>query len=265
MLRISESIQPILRLKMTNSPTPADTRRQFLLLAASIFQIVGSSLPFIFDWGIDVGERSRALDTAIVPAGWAFSIWSVIFAWSIIFALYTLAPKISASPLARHVSYPITATFIANGVWSLYVPFNNIDWISLIIISTGLFFALTALFSAGKPSALTGPEKFIIRAPIALVAGWLTAATFVGTSSILILAGIKVDLPILLGLLGTATLLAAFVTRQVGGWIYLAPILWALIAIIDKNNNAGDQSILVAAVSAISVLILVRLLFSRQL
>lgn len=235
------------------------------LLFAAVFQVGASSFPFIFEWGVDVGTRSRALDTAIVPSGWAFSIWSLIFIWSIIFALFAFRSGAKTVPLIHRVTYPIAGTFMANGIWSLYVPLFNIDWVSLMIISTGLSLALIALFAAGRPSALSLTEKWIVRAPIALLAGWLTAATFVGASSVLMLAGVVMDQMILLGLLASATIFAGFITIKIGGWVYLAPIAWALIAIIDKNSTGGNSVIFIAAIGAIFSLIIARIFLTAAL
>lgn len=243
--------------------TSADWIRQLFLLATALFQIFGGAASFAMGLGTDIGTRSNALDTPIIPSGWAFSIWGLIFLVSIIFAISSLLPKNARNAVVRRVSYPLGFAFAMNGFWEVYVSLFNIDWISLAIIAAGTLFALTALFRAGNPAELSLFERYIVRPPIALLAGWLTAATFVGTSSVMLLAGIEPTMVVLLSLLGGATLLGALMTGITGGWLYVAPLLWALSAVINKNMNGGDNIILTAASGAIAILLLARLFASR--
>ena len=229
--------------------------RQILLPFAAVFQVAGSSLPQIYDWGVNVGERSRALDTAIIPAGWAFSIWGLIFLWSLLFAGYAATRSGDKVALVDRVALPAALAFLANGVWGLYTPLFGLNIGSEIIIVIGLLSAVSAALIAGRHPMKSVAQNILVAAPLGLLAGWLTAASFVGGSSVLLGLGVDISNPVLLGFLTGATLVAAIIIWSGASLAYSAALLWALSAIIEKNLDDGNQIILVAAAIALVVIL----------
>ena len=237
----------------------ANPVRQFLLPVAALFQIAGSSLPQIYGWGESIGDRSLALDTDIVPAGWAFSIWGIIFLWSVIFAFYAASRSEDRAALADKITWPAIGAFSMNGVWGLYTPFFGLTILSEIIILLALFCALLAALASGRFPEKTTLEGFLIAAPLGLVAGWLTAASFVGGSSVLLGQGVEMTNVIMVSILGGATVFASLVFLNRPSPTYAFAIFWALAAVISKNLDGGNQIIIYAAATAIVVLFLVTL------
>ena len=164
------------------------------------------------------------------PAGWAFSIWGVIYIWLIISAAFGVWRR--ADWEYWQVARPALALSLGIGVF----------WIAAAnaapLLATGmiLIMAITAIYAmlrtgTGDPWTLSGP--------IGLYAGWLTAASGVA---------IAVDLSGY-GVLGaqTAALLALSLVLVVGLSIqtlrpalytYPAAIVWALIGVIAANFSA---------------------------
>ena len=164
------------------------------------------------------------------PAGWAFSIWGVIYAWLIIGAAFGLWRR--ADRDNWQVSRPALALSLGIGVF----------WIAAAntapLLATGmiLIMAITAIYAmlrsgTGDPWTLSGP--------IGLYAGWLTAASGVA---------VAVDLSGY-GILGaqTAALLAlslvlivglAIQTLRPALYAYPAAIVWALIGVVAANFSA---------------------------
>lgn len=232
---------------------PSPLTGRLVLILAAIAQIAGSSLPRVFAWGVDVGERSRALDTAIIPPGWAFAIWGVIFAWSLAFGVYALTPAGGRSEAVRRALLPASVAYLANAAWALYVPIGDIDIISEVIILTGLGASLMAVAGAAGARPLGIADTLLVRAPVGLLAGWLTAATAVGASSVMVKYGVAPTLPLLVALLLGASLFAAWTTRRIGGWFYAAAIVWALGAILSRALDAGTVAI--AATAAVGIVL----------
>ena len=234
------------------------------LFAAALFQIAGGYLPFIVDLGADIGAKSAAVDTAIIPAGWAFSIWGLIFVWCLYFAVAVLATPNRAAPVVGGGAALLAAlAFFLNGVWELYVPLRDIDAISQIIIAAILAAALLALFAVMRADPLSTAQRLTYKAPLALLAGWLTAATFVGASSVMLNEGLTPTTPVLIALLAGVVFVGGLVIRAGAGWFYAGPIIWALAAIIAKNADGGSSTITVAAALGVVVILAIRVLTRR--
>ncbi len=229
----------------------ATSVRRFLLPIASLFQIAGSSLPPIFKWGEPIGERSLALDTALVPAGWAFSIWGIIFLWSVMFAFYAASRREDNAALADKVAVPAIAAFSLNGIWGLYTPFFGLTLISEVIIVLGLLFALTAALTASRFPGVSIVERLLISAPLGLLAGWVTAASFVGGSSVLLGMGVEITNFVMLAILVSATIFAGAVILNRPSMTYVIAVVWALVGVISKNLEGGNQLVLYAAGASI--------------
>src|SRR5688572_30707091 len=82
---------------MTDNPSGADRFRSYLVPLATLGTIA-------FNWlaaagrvnGVTPSEISDKYPTPITPAGYAFSIWSLIYVGLIAFSIYQLLPKNAA-------------------------------------------------------------------------------------------------------------------------------------------------------------------------
>ena len=238
--------------------------RRFLLPIAAMFQIAGSSLPQIFKWGEPIGARSLALDTALVPAGWAFSIWGIIFLWSVIYAIYAATRNEDRSSLAVKTAWPAICAFSMNGLWGLYTPFFGLTLISELIIVAGLFCAITAALIAGRFQDSSAVERILISAPLGLVAGWLTAASFVGGSSVLLGLGVEMTDVVMVAILVGATVFAGLVILRRPSLAYSIAIVWALAAVISKNHEGGNQIVLFAAGASMAAVFFVTVISKKS-
>jgi TRAP-type C4-dicarboxylate transport system permease small subunit len=63
------------------------------VLALALAQIIASVLPDLLDWTWTIAERSARLQTPTVPISFAFSIWSLIFAGSLAFAIFGILQR----------------------------------------------------------------------------------------------------------------------------------------------------------------------------
>ena len=72
-----------------------DSTRVVAVVVAAVAQIVGSPLGAALS-GRSVGDVSDGARSLVTPAGWAFSIWGLVFLGSLAWAIW--------SPRARHRS-----------------------------------------------------------------------------------------------------------------------------------------------------------------
>lgn len=135
--------------------------------------------------GVTIAERSAANDTAAVPAGYAFAIWGVIFAWSLLFALWQALPVQRDNHAARALRAPAAAAWTANTIWELNAQFNGIAWESTVIILALVLAALWGVFRIKEMAGrLTRTEWRIAAPPLLLLAGWGTVAAFAQISTL---------------------------------------------------------------------------------
>ncbi|MEM8822994.1 MAG: hypothetical protein AAGF30_05225 [Pseudomonadota bacterium] len=180
----------------------------------------------------------------VQPAGYAFSIWGVIYLWltaSAVFGIWKRRedPAWDATRLSLLVSLAVGA------IW-LSVAVNSAIW-ATILIWVMLAGALGALLRS--PSQ----DLWLLRAPIGLYAGWLTAASAVSLGLIAPGWGIPPLGPqgwaIVALSIGLALGLA--ILRTQASLLYGVAIVWALVAVTVRNG--ADFVGLFALVAALIV------------
>eukprot|EP00301_Raphidiophrys_heterophryoidea_P010403 c15516_g1_i1.p1 GENE.c15516_g1_i1~~c15516_g1_i1.p1 ORF type:complete len:299 (-),score=77.74 c15516_g1_i1:124-963(-) len=127
---------------------------------------------------------SEKYQTLITPAGWAFSIWGLIFIAEGAFAIAQLFPKYSSNPLVTSTSVVASWTLacVFQIAWTLAFAQEAIAlsavlltaiWISLAV----LVFSQQKIVESKNTDAL---DYGLLVFPFRIHFGWLTAATVVG-------------------------------------------------------------------------------------
>ena len=186
------------------------------------------------------------IDPPVQPAGYAFSIWGLIYAWLAVLAMVGVTLRRAAAHW-QPVHLPLTLSLGPGALWLWVAGFAPLPATVLIFWMLG-----TALWALLRTPA---QDRWLLRVPIALYAGWLTAAA-------------HVSLGVALGGYGLATsemaavislALAAVVTLVV---LYLRPdlpeygvaIVWALIAVLVENSGGAMIVQIASGVSLVLVL-----------
>lgn len=240
--------------------THADRLRISANLLGAIGQIVVPILPAL-GFGSFVGQQSAAQDIPIVPAGYAFSIWSVIFLASALYAVYQALPRYREHTLFRRIGWYIAGAFLANTIWMIIAQFTSINWLTAVVICFVLGFALAALFLlAASDRKKAGAARTIASIPVSLLAGWVSAATALNIASVLDIQ----SAPLGTGIIGGTVLASSYVIWKTrGNLLYTLAIIWALIGIIVRQiSDVNDIGILL--VSGVGVMYIASLaLFIR--
>ena len=170
------------------------------------------------------------IDPPIQPAGYAFSIWGLIYGWLLVSAIYGIWKR-PRNKSWNKVRDPLIVSLALGTPW-LAVANTSAIWATVLIFAMTAA-AITAVFAAPRA------DRYWLRAPVSVYAGWLTAAAFVSLGSTA--AGYGV----LMGALGwayvgiIATLaVAAFVQIRSRAPGYGLTVIWALFAIIMANGMA---------------------------
>jgi hypothetical protein len=186
------------------------------------------------------------LEPPVQPAGYAFAIWGLIYGWLFVSACYGVYARRTDAAWHR-VRGPLLLSLAAGTPW-LAVANRSAIWATVLIFVMAAF-AIVALVST--PTS----DRWWLRMPVAIYAGWLTAASFVSLGSTA--AGYGV----LLGGLGWAFLgiamalvVAVLVQRRVPRAPgYGGTVIWALVGIMVANGAGQLGVTLLAGLGALVV------------
>jgi hypothetical protein len=212
--------------------------RAILVVAAAV---AFASAPF---WsggfgGFDLDAFPRRPDTPPVsPAGYAFSIWSVIYLWLIASALYGQLRRADHAAWDR-TRWPLIASLVIGTPW-ISVAVKSPEWATVMIWAM-LLTALLALFRAPHE------DRWWLRAPLALYAGWLTAAACVSVGIVLWGYGAPA---VSLAVLPVAAAIGILVQRALSGApLYGVAIAWALVGVAVQSFGVERPALAVLALA----------------
>lgn len=190
---------------------------------------------------VDIGRP------AIQPAGYAFAIWSVIYLWLIVHAVYGLWKRADDPAWAR-TRMPLTVAIGVGVVW-LWIAGQSAVWgtVTIWIMAAG---ALAAFLRAP-----TEPDRWLLSGPLAIFAGWLTAAAAVSTGVLVAGYGVLSNVGSALAMLALVLVIALTVqARKPRMPVYGLTVVWALVGVIVVNW--GDQPLVAwAAVAGAAVML----------
>ena len=215
--------------------------QRIAIIAAFVWQVGSTALPAL-GFGEPIGQRSDGSRSLITPAGWAFSIWGLLYLASGIFAIWQALPGQRANRWLNRFGWAAAGIFFFNGLWAFYTQFADLTGISVVIIAMGLACALLCvrIISAEWAVMQTG-ERWLAAPVLSALAGWLTAATIVNVAAALSYHGLAVLFPAevtaaAITIIG-AIIVATAVGRSRGNPWYALPFLWALLAIFFAGGQ----------------------------
>ncbi|MEM1237183.1 MAG: hypothetical protein AAGI10_09450 [Pseudomonadota bacterium] len=171
------------------------------------------------------------LDPPIQPEGYAFAIWGVIYLWLIASTLFGALKR--AEDPAWQATRPALIVSLLIGTFWLAIANASAFWATITIFA---MLATTLIALRNSPIQ----DRWLLRSPIALYAGWLSAASFVSLGALLAGNAILTDAyGWALILIAAAALLAATVQwRELKAPEYGVAVAWAITAIAVKNSGA---------------------------
>jgi hypothetical protein len=230
---------------MTDKATGTDSFRAILVLAATIGTIIFNTLAAMGRvGGVTPAEISAKYQTMITPAGYAFSIWSLIYVGLIVFSIYQLLPANLAK--YRNLRSLYIGTAALNCAW---IYFWHGDQIAICLgLITALAVTLFFINLKLRTTNSTG-EYWAVKAPFSIYFGWVTAATLV--NFMIMLQYLNIDLSptantaLSVGLILLAAALGVVMRMKLNNDLYPLAVAWALTAIGVKQS--GQTLIVVAA------------------
>lgn len=204
------------------------TLRALLLILVTIAFGVASFLTPPFT-GFDPAQFPvQIAKPAVQPAGYAFAIWSVIYLWLIVHALYGFWAR-ARSIDWDEVRIPLITSLAIGTVWLA------VAGLFPLLATVGILFMLaTALVAFLQADEYYDP--WLLSAPLAIYAGWLSAASAVSVGVVLAGYGILSDSLSAFVMIGVVVAVASLVQ-----WLrprmplYGLTVVWALVGIVVAN------------------------------
>jgi len=195
----------------------------------------------------------------VQPAGYAFSIWGLIYLWLVAHAVYGLVRRTDARAWDR-VRLPLA---LSTGIGASWISVAQVSPLAAtVLIWVMLLAALAAML---RTDGMTeGTDRWLGRAPLAIYAGWLTAASWVSIGLILGGYGLMSETAAALVALVAAVVFAAVVqARRPHAPEYGLTVVWALVAVVVANIDGG-WLLIGAAVAGVVVMALMAARSARQ-
>ena len=230
-----------------HSDSTTDTRRlkAILALAAAVAFAVG---PFLspgfggFDPSLFPVPQDRP---PVQPAGYAFAIWGPIYLALLAHAAFGLFSR-AEDPAWDAPRWPLMASLVLGAPWITVAQISAT--MATVLIWAMLLTGLVALLSTRGVTR----ESWLHAAPIAVYAGWLTAASWVSIGLMLGGFGVtSVTTAAWIALAGAAATAAAVQRRLPHTPFYGLAVAWALVAVAVRN--AGDNLPLTVAAALAAV------------
>ncbi|NNE87604.1 MAG: hypothetical protein HKN27_05970 [Silicimonas sp.] len=226
-----------------------------VLLAAIAFAVV----PFFTSfngYGPDAFPIPQ-IDPPAQPAGYAFSIWGVIYIWLIVSGVIGMTRQLPTRTWYR-ARIPLLMSLLAGVAWLPVAESNPIA--ATFLIWFMLITALLALARAPKEN------RWAFRAPLGLYAGWLGAASWVSVALVGAGFGVLFDattwaiiIIVAATALSTGVLLRLPAIPEFG-----VAVIWALVAVVVKQGFSTTPGVLAAVGAAWLALLTVRHIVSLR-
>lgn len=197
------------------------------------------------------------IDPPVQPAGYAFAIWGLIYGWLLVSAIYGLWRR-RATPAWDAVRAPLAISLALGTPWLALANASAVGSTLLIIAMAA--FAIAALLRAPRA------DRWWLRAPVGIYAGWLTAASCVALAVVAAGHGIWLG-PQGWAVIGisAALVIASAVQWRTGAPSYGLTIIWALTGIIVANCAGLIGGIAAGGIGIMALLLARGRLFLKML
>lgn len=196
------------------------------------------------------------VDPPVQPAGWAFAIWGLLYLWLIASALFGLIRRAGDAEWQR--MRPALLASLGIGIFWLDVAGRAPGWATAMILAM-MALAVLAMLRAG------GNDRFWLVMPVALYAGWLTAAS--GASLGIVLGGyglLSAQAAAIICLIAVAVLALAVQLMRSGALAYSAAVIWALLGVAGANLSPLNPAVVMIAAMG-TILLAGRAMLARTL
>lgn len=188
---------------------------------------------------------------SIQPAGYAFGIWSVIYLWLITHAVLGIW-KHAENPAWDRPRLPFILAIALGSAWLSIAPVAPIAATVTILVMAGA--AITAFLRSD-----TETDRWLLSAPTAILAGWLSAAAAVSTGVVASGYGLLTDTAAALVMIVATLMLAITIQRRRPAMpVYGLTVIWALVGIVVANAGLNPVVAIAAGLGIAAMALVLR-------
>lgn len=187
-----------------------------------------------------ISERHPSL---ITPAGYAFSIWSLIYVWLIAFAIYQMFRPSNGGLKTVRLLYLASCVLNCAWIWFWHQGLIGICAVLIVLLAASLLLIIKRL---APPT--TFRAALLTKAPFGVYAGWITCAALVNVNIAArdLIAGDAGFNALGVASILVATAVAVLVRWKLNNFLFPLAAAWALAAI--AINQTGHTAIIFTAV-----------------
>lgn len=218
--------------------------------------------------GMKTGEISDKYPTLITPAGYAFSIWSLIYLLLLGFIIYQFRRTTESRESVQRIGPWFVLSCLFNVTWLLlwqylYIELSVVAMV-LLLLSLIMIYVRTRRIHYPTPG-----EMWFVKLPFSLYLGWISVATIVNVGVALEKNdwdGFGLSAPtwaVIMLLVGAV--LAILVSFPYRDSIYPLVFVWAYVAIGIKQRDVAENVFVAAFIlAAILFIYAIYLFFARN-
>jgi benzodiazapine receptor len=207
--------------------------------------------------GMNTGEVSALYPSLFTPAGFTFSIWSIIYLLlaGFVFVQWRLREK----SFFQELSSWHLISCAANAAW--IIAWHYLYIYTSVIIMIVLLVSLIKLFLLFQSNTLSSLENVLVKTTFTVYFAWIGVATIANLSALLVSvqwSGYPLS-PVAwtMVLIIIAAALSAFITLQYKAPAYALVTLWALFGIYSRWVDTDQTFITKTALISVGVLAIV--------
>lgn len=229
--------------------------RTLAIVVAALFA-VGTPIVQALSGAIAVGEGDLVNDgnQTLEAAGYAFSIWSLIYLGLLAYAIYQALPSTREMPGLKLLGWPSVAAMLGCGAWLMAATLDA-KWATVAIIVASA--AVLCVPLAKRYPVQSTAEFWLVAAPISMLAGWLTVASAINTLTVLTSEGIITPETASVWAAGgilAVLFVGAGLSAASKNWVYPLPIAWGFAAVAVAEQADRPMVALLAVASAVALL-----------
>jgi len=238
-----------------DSPTAKPWLRTLCVMLAAIAAVGAAPFITLTDFGLSAQMFAGDGNQTLRAAGYAFSIWGVIYLGLLAYAAWQALPGTKGSAILDAVAWPSVIAMGGCAAW-LFAAALDAKLATVAIITVSAAAMILGVIRAADRRG-SGQRGAWVLWPLGLLAGWLTIASAINALTVLTAFGVitaQTRETWALGGVGLVAVVGAGLVWRIRHLVYGLPIAWGLTAVWVAERSVKPTVAMAALGAAILML-----------